>query len=334
MSVAVAFGVALALTPLLGRLGRRVGLVDHPSDPGLKIHTEAIPLTGGIGVVIGVVAAAAATGSGVRGWSAAAVLLVLAVGIADDLVALPQLPRLVAQLAAGGLLAMGGATFGPLGDLGSVVMILAVPVLANAVNLTDGQDGLAGGLAAVAALGLAAIAYTGGGAPDLGLAMVGALLGFLVWNRHPASVFLGDGGAYATGCLLAILAGESSRSWEGLAGSALCLLVFGVELVSTVMRRLTGRSAVLSGDRAHVYDHLAERWGSRHRVTIVLWSVGSLAAALGWLAARASLPVSVALVVGTALASSAALWALWRKTDARPRPSGSRTDRGSPTGAD
>ncbi len=234
MPVLIAFVTCSVLTPLFARVAVRIGLVDRPSESGLKIHAEPKPLSGGIGIVVAVLAAIAVMAPGDAGWYVAAVIVLLAVGVADDAVGLSPNLRLGAQGISGLLLAVGGLTFEPLGVFGPVAVVLGVPLLANAVNLTDGQDGLASGLALVAAFGLWAIADAPGDEAVISLAFMGALLGFLIWNRPPASVFLGDGGAYAIGGILIVIATRSSATWGSLLGSFLCLSVFALELVSTV----------------------------------------------------------------------------------------------------
>jgi UDP-GlcNAc:undecaprenyl-phosphate GlcNAc-1-phosphate transferase len=312
MPTLVAFVACLVFTPLVARVAVRTGLVDQPSESGLKIHADPKPLSGGIAIVAAMLTAIAVTELGVDAWYAAAVVLLLAVGVADDAVGLPPNLRLAAQGVSGVLLAVGGLTFEPLGVLGPVAVVLGVPVLANAVNLTDGQDGLATGLSLVAAVGLWAIIDAAGGEPAVTLAFVGALLGFLVWNRPPASVFLGDGGAYAIGGILLVIAARSSVTWTSLLGSVLCLSVFALELVSTVIRRVTGPTSLVDGDRAHLYDQLARHMGSRTRATIALWIVGSSVAVLGVIVARLPVQAGIVVLVATAALEAAGVVVLRR----------------------
>jgi UDP-GlcNAc:undecaprenyl-phosphate GlcNAc-1-phosphate transferase len=299
MPLLIAFGLCLALTPVLARLGLRWGLVDRPRPDGLKIHTEPKPVTGGVGVVAAALAGTAVAADVPAPEIWVAILLMLVVGVIDDVRTLPPLVRLIAQFGAGAMLAVGGLTFPPLGELGPFAVVLSVPLLTNAMNIVDGQDGLASGLALVGAAGVWAIAATQG----IGPAIVGALMGFLLWNRPPASVFLGDGGAYAVGCLLAVLAATSVDTWESLLGTVLCLGVFALELVSTVLRRVAGKRPLLGGDRSHVYDRLATRLGSRERATAGMLIGGVVVSVFGWLVAQAQLRVAVAVVAASVPAS-------------------------------
>jgi UDP-GlcNAc:undecaprenyl-phosphate GlcNAc-1-phosphate transferase len=321
MPFLLALALALVLTPLLALVGRRVGLVDHPTGDALKIHGEPKPLTGGLAVVPAALASIAIAGAGLDPLVVGAVLLLLAVGVIDDARSLPQLVRLGAQIAAGIALASSGATIEPLGAVGPAVLALAVPATANAVNMVDGQDGLAAGLAAAAALGMTLILVAAGDAGSLGPALLGALLGFLAWNRPPARVFLGDGGAYAVGGLLVVLAGDAAVSWSSLLGVTVCFGVLVLELGSSVVRRAVRRESLIGGDRGHGYDLLAVRLSSRTGATAIVVGIGLVLAVLGWAASRLPVPAAAAILVATALIGCAAILALWRPLRARVRRS-------------
>jgi UDP-GlcNAc:undecaprenyl-phosphate/decaprenyl-phosphate GlcNAc-1-phosphate transferase len=312
MPALVAFIACSVLTPLFAHGAVRAGLVDRPSESGLKIHSEPKPLSGGISIVVATLTAIAVAGFGVDAWYASAVVLLLAVGVADDAVGLPPNLRLAAQGISGLLLAVGGLTVEPLGVLGPAAVVLGVPVLANAVNLTDGQDGLAAGLSLVATFGLWAIIDAPGADAVVSLALMGALLGFLIWNRPPASVFLGDGGAYVIGGVLVVIATRSSGTWASLLGSVLCVSIFALELVSTVIRRVTGPTTLVHGDRAHIYDQLARHLGGRTRATIAMWIAGASAAVLGIIVARLPVGAGAVIVLATIAAEAAAVLVLRR----------------------
>ncbi|HEV2928279.1 MAG TPA: hypothetical protein VGW74_06275, partial [Propionibacteriaceae bacterium] len=167
-----------------------------------------------------------------------------------------------------------------LGALGAAGVILLVLLVANAVNVVDGQDGLAGGLALIGAAGLVGLegGNAGGASWSVGLALAGGLVAFLLWNRPPARIFLGNGGAYAVGTLLSVPAATAARGWIGLAAGILCLGVFAFELVFTVVRRVRARSPVTAGDRGHSYDLAATSLGGRNRSTLLFLGIGILSA--------------------------------------------------------
>jgi UDP-GlcNAc:undecaprenyl-phosphate GlcNAc-1-phosphate transferase len=279
VSLVIAFALAAILTPIMGAIEIRLGLVDRPGP--LKIHDRPIPVAGGPGLVVAVLVAIAVTGDR-DPWIAAAVVLGLVGGLIDDTRPLPAGVRLAVQAAAGGLLIAGGLRLEPLGALGGAGLVLVTVACCNAVNMLDGQDGLASGLGVCAALGIAGVLASTGFAAALPLALAGALLGFLVWNRPPARVFLGDGGAYAVGVLLAASAGQASDAgWHGLLAAGACLGVFAYELVSTIVRRIASAASAALGDRNHSYDRLAVRLGSRTWSTLVMWALGVATSAIG-----------------------------------------------------
>jgi UDP-GlcNAc:undecaprenyl-phosphate GlcNAc-1-phosphate transferase len=321
MPFILALALGLVLTPALARLGPVVGLVDHPSGDRLKIHDEPKPLTGGPAVAAAALTAIAIAGERPELLAVAAVLLLLAVGVADDLASLPPVARLGLEIVAGVLLAAAGASFEPLASLGGAAVVVAVPVLANAVNIVDGQDGLAGGLTAVAAAGITAILGSQGDVGALGPALVAALLAFLLWNRPPARVFLGDGGAYAVGGTLVLLAVAASPSWEALLGVLVCLGVFWIEAASTVLRRAIRRESLVSGDRDHVYDLLAVRLGSRTRATALMVGAGAVLAGLGWLTAELPLAAGLGVAIAVTSAGATGVAVVWRTSGTGPRRS-------------
>jgi len=284
----IAFALAAAAMPVAIVVGRATGLVDRPVPGELKIHDRPIPLTGGVAVAAATLVAAGMAGA----WDpriAAGVALVLVVGSLDDVLALPSWSRVVAQALAGSLLVAGGAGLEPLGALGGPGVVALVLACTNAVNLMDGQDGLAGGLAAIAGAGLLLVVPGGSGAAELAAAAVGALGAFLLWNRPPARVFLGNGGAYAVGVVLAVLAtAASSSGWPGLLAAGICLGVFGMELGSTVVRRVLERRPLAAGDRGHAYDLAAAWLGSRGRSTLLFLSTGAASVAVAAATAAAS----------------------------------------------
>jgi len=271
----ISFALALVAILPLRRLGTSLGLVDRPGD--LKIHPKPIPVIGGLAVAGASLGAVALS----RGWLPpgvlAAVVLALAIGLVDDVRPIPAWVR-INVLTAAGVLAGLEVSLGPLGPAGTVVVVLAC---ANAVNILDGQDGLAGGLSTVAATGLGVLLWGAAGS-SLALALAGALVGFLYWNRPPARVFLGNGGAYAVGTVLGVLAASaaSASGWRGLVAAGLCLGMLAFEVAATVGRRLVAGRSLGGGDREHTYDQLAEVAG-RDRTLLVFLGLAATAAGLG-----------------------------------------------------
>jgi UDP-GlcNAc:undecaprenyl-phosphate/decaprenyl-phosphate GlcNAc-1-phosphate transferase len=328
----VAIALALVLTWAARWLGLATGLVDRPpaaqpqgdgphGPEHLKIHTVPIPVLGGLGVVAAVLGTLLVAGTDLSALTVAGVVMATAIGLVDDARPQPASVRLAALAVAGVPIAVGLPLeqLGPWARVGVVVLVL---LLANAVNLIDGQDGLAGGLGAIATVGLAAVIVANDGDPVLALVVAGALVGFLAWNLPPARVFLGNGGAYGLGALLTVLAAQATvaHGWHGLLAAALCLGVFAFELTFTVVRRLLSSQRLADGDRNHSYDLLGRSRGNRDRSTLALWTLGAVSAGAGYASDQVSLAAAgamlgVALVIGTAAGGR-----LWRDALAVPDP--------------
>ena len=320
----IAIALALVLTWAARWLGLTTGLVDRPlvvepegeRPPGadeLKIHTVPIPVLGGLGVVAAVLGALLVAGSDLPLLAVAGVVLATAIGLVDDVRPQPASVRMIALAVAAVPIAVG-LPLDPLGLPARVGVVVLLLLMANAVNLIDGQDGLAGGLGAIGSVGLAAVIAANGGDPMTAIVLAGALVGFLAWNLPPARVFLGNGGAYGLGALLTVLAAQATigHGWHGLLAAALCLGVFAFELSFTVVRRLVGSQGLAVGDRRHSYDLLGRSRGNRDRSTLALWTLGAVSAGAGYASDQVSLAAAgsmlgVAFVIGTAAGGR-----LWR----------------------
>jgi UDP-GlcNAc:undecaprenyl-phosphate GlcNAc-1-phosphate transferase len=230
-------------------------------------------------------------------------LAALLLGVADDARDLDPRARLAAEVAIG----VGVAAAVPHhGVLPSVLAVVATVVLINAVNLLDGLDALASGVGLAAAIGMAWV--TEGDGRALALALAGALAGFLFWNRPPARVYLGDGGAYLLGTVLAELLALAWRPGGSVGRPIAGALFVAVPLVDTgvaIVRRRRSGQPLFQGDRAHVYDQLVDR-GLAAPVAVgccilaqaALVTVGTLATRLDTAGAIAITVATVAAVIG------------------------------------
>jgi len=267
---ALALLVSFAVCAGLIRLGPKLGFVDAP-DGFLKPHeTLAVPL-GGVGVFIAVHWGMFAAGTFDTGLFFAT-LIVFVLGLVDDRIGLSPLVRLGFEIAAGVVLATGAATPSLPGGVRSIALgVVLVVVAVNAVNLFDGLDGLAGGSALISALGFAALGVSRGLDGGFGVVLAAAIAGFLVWNWHPAKLFLGDNGAYVLGVFLAygaLITAPRSAELEIIIGAGL-LGVFAVDLIVTLIRRRLAGSELFGGDRSHVYDQLVDRGSSVPDVALI-----------------------------------------------------------------
>jgi len=281
--LAAGAGGSLAAALGLSKLTSGLGWYDQP-DSRLKNHARPVPITGGIGLLAGVLLPALALGPGTPAVAALLVVAVLGFGLGlwDDLrwkgVSVPGVKFLlqsVAGLAMSGALFAAGIRPSP-GVFGLLIAAGYCVCSMNAWNLEDGMDGLAGSEAALSALGFAVcLGLAGNTIPALlGLGLVAALAGFLALNLHPARVFMGDSGSHLLGALLASLALilVSSVGLDALPATA---LIVGLPVADTgwvIIRRLVSRSRLGAGDREHLYDILHRR-GLSIRQTVLLCSL-------------------------------------------------------------
>jgi UDP-GlcNAc:undecaprenyl-phosphate/decaprenyl-phosphate GlcNAc-1-phosphate transferase len=298
MALTVAFVVAVVAALLAARLARRLGLVDRPGPR--KVQSEPVPYLGGLAVFAGLAGPVVIA----RPVLLVPLSLSLALGLADDIADPPPRLRLGIETGIGVITAF----VLPAGDLAGGLFTVAVVVgLLNAVNLLDGLDGLAAAVCTMSTLGFALVLE--GDFQVLALALAGSLVGFLVWNRPPARIYLGDAGSYLIGNVLAILLAASFTQGQsvGVASGALLFLAVPVaDIVVAIVRRHRAGRPLFYGDRGHMYDQLVDRgWGS---VVTVAACTGAQAVLVAVGLAIGNLPVGVAVgitapvivIIGTA----------------------------------
>lgn len=304
MATPAPFLISASLTALLAygclRWAPRWGLVDEP-DPR-KPHARTVPI-GGPALVLGVLAGSLPF-LGASPWGLSWIVggaLVAAVGTWDDRRGLSPWVKLLGQLGAALISVASGSVLIPsldligweipLGALAVPLTLLWVVGVTNALNLIDGLDGLALGQSLVAALALAALsAQTGDDAAlALSFALLGGALAFLAFNRHPARLFLGDGGSYFLGFTLALLAliAPSGPGPEGR-GAGVPLLVpmalLGYPIADTlwaIIRRLRARRSIFQADTEHVHHRMLALLGDECKAVWAFYGLFLLLAALG-----------------------------------------------------
>ena len=295
---------ALFLTPAARRLSFAVGALDMPG--GRKIHQVPTPRLGGAAVLTSILAVLAAVhffapvesqhlDSRVMLGIALGLLPVILVSVIDDLRSIGALPRLTAHVFGAVLAVAAGVRLNPevhlfgteisLGWMAVPLSILWIVGVTNAFNLVDGLDGLSAGLALISALSLGAVSIAVA-RYEMAIAafvIAGALAGFLPYNFHPASIFLGDTGAAGIGLLLGCIALRGGSTLNAGLAVLVPVLVLGVPITETLIsmsRRLVRGfevgedSGVFRSDRGHFHHRLLEL-GLDHRTAVLtLYAVG------------------------------------------------------------
>lgn len=315
--VIFAFFASLTVTFGWTRIAPRIGMVDRPAVH--KIHNAAVPRGGGISFAI-VWLAAAYLSTFLTGLAAEVLrpalaiavgaTVLVAVGLRDDFRELGPVPKLIGQaIAAGVALAAFAFPAGIAGLALAVVYFLWIIGLTNAFNLIDGLDGLAAGIAVIVAGLLTLVGLVA--AKPLVVAFSAILfmscLGFLIFNWHPAKIFMGDTGSlflgYALGTIGLISLSTPPRAAEA-AALALLLAVPIFDTVLSIARRTISGRPIIESDKLHFYNVLMLR-GFSYRATVA--TAYGLALLLGMsgllqLVAEPALAIPVALIAVSLLA--------------------------------
>jgi len=336
--IGTALAATLVATPIVRGLSVRAELVDRPG--GRKVHTKAVPRLGGIAIFVGcAIALAVEVGGELAGtWPAAltqadppllgalgGLVVVFAVGLVDDLRGLTPGVKLAGQLlaaavpiAAGLRVEFVGNPFGgglfQLGLLSYPVTALWIVGFANVFNLIDGLDGLAAGVAGIAAASflMLAIDMNMAVAAVMAAALIGACGGFLRYNFNPASIIMGDSGALLIGFALACMSLLGVMKSAAAITLVVPLLVIGVPVFDTgsaIIRRWRSGRPIHEADNGHIHHRLLHR-GFSQRQTVLTIYAWSAALALGGYSMRL-VPMIARVVVFVILAVLSGLMASW-----------------------
>lgn len=294
LHIASAFLVSALIVPIVRRIATRQGIGDHPGER--KVNVRFVPRMGGVGIIAGTAVAVLAdslfglrafVGFGPATGTALALGLVAALGAYDDIRGVGSLGKLSVQILAASFVITGGLMIHqirlpfvepiPLGMFALPVTLLWLVGVTNAVNLIDGLDGLAAGVSAVAAATFAALGMHAGldAVVVLSLALMGSCLGFLIYNFHPASIFMGDTGSLFLGFLLATISLMLMQNGPsaGLASSLVIpVVVLAVPIIDTSIaffRRVRKGMHPLKPDKEHIHHRLMDL-GLTHRQTVVI----------------------------------------------------------------
>ncbi len=310
----VAFVLVVLLTPLVKRVAEQTGLVAMPKAD--RWHRTRIPLMGGVGIVLAaVVAVLLGQPTSMPVW----VLLACATGLAvvgfiDDVRVLRPQTKLFLQIFAAAVMTVVGLQFQFTGVVVIDMLITLVWLvgITNALNLLDNMDGLAAGIAAIVAAFRLTFFLADGQMEGAMLAgvILGACLGFLVFNFNPASIFMGDTGSLFLGFMVGGL--SLVGGWPYARGTALVLVlpvlvvlvpIFDTTFV-TIARILAGRP-VSQGGRDHTSHRLVALGMSEKQAVLTLYGLATAGGAIAWLSYRYGLSygavLALLLMLGTAL---------------------------------
>ncbi len=291
-----AFLVTLAVTPFAIWLAHKNNWVDVPNER--KIHTQPMPRIGGLGILAGIVVGFFLTAifesSNWVLWLLIPVMLISVMGFIDDVRGLSFKTKFLVQIMASILAVVfvgvniSGFT-NPLththinfGLLGPVITVVWIVGITNAVNLSDGLDGLAAGLSAISALTLAITSARNSMAAALiSLSVFSSAVGFLRYNFHPAKTFMGDTGSQLLGFTLAVIAVKGASLSASTLSLAIPLLAIGVPILDTIYafaRRMIKGGNPFLPDKKHIHHQLLSIGFSHVQAVVFMYAVSSVLA--------------------------------------------------------
>lgn len=288
----VCAAVSLALSVGIRAVAVHRGLLDQPNDR--SSHTVPTPRGGGLAfVAVFAVAVLAVVAREPDGGRFAVVLLVgglpiALIGLVDDARSLSPALRAAVHTAAAvvavALLGVPGQVTGAVEVAVGAACVVGLVWLVNLWNFMDGIDGLAGGQAVVASVGLAILAMEAAAVVAAAAALAGAVLGFLVLNRPRARLFMGDVGSGFLGFTVGILALQAQRSADvPLAAAGLLVAPFLVDATATLLDRVVRRERWYAAHRDHLYQRLVQRGASHGTVTSAFVGVSAVLGLISWL---------------------------------------------------
>jgi UDP-GlcNAc:undecaprenyl-phosphate GlcNAc-1-phosphate transferase len=307
---AAAFGLTGLLTWPIRTLAIRLGAMDVPTI-ARKTQAEPVPYLGGVAIALGITVitfAAVFVGGNATGENSGQLkdlaltvllpaLVLGAMGLFDDLRSLSPWPRLIMQTVVGSIVAFIivengtiGTPFGngSSGDSGSwintAVTIFWIVGICNSINFFDNLDGAASGAVAIAALGVFIIAFDRGQelVSALSIVTAGATIGFLMWNKSPAKIYMGDAGALFLGIIISVatirLNPGINPTWQSLAIPVILLSVPLLDTCVAVFSRLSRGLSPLTGGKDHLSHRLIRAGLSKPAAAITLWSASLVCA--------------------------------------------------------
>lgn len=277
--------------PFIKKIAVSIDAVDIPG--GRHIHKKIIPKLGGLGIFLGFLVGYMVFGTHSSIMNAVLIgsFIIILVGVVDDISDLGPLPQFIGQLLAamvlvfyGNLLIKDVSAFGIYVNFGIFSYPLTLFFILgciNCINFIDGLDGLSGGISGIYFLTvgiIGTIQMKTGLDITLAFVMLGSILGFLVYNFYPASVFAGDCGSNFMGFMIAVVALLGFKNVT-LTSFIIPLIILAIPILDTlfaILRRIIKRQAVTQGDAMHLHHQLLNRNFSQRTAVLIIYVIDIL----------------------------------------------------------
>lgn len=303
--------ISLIMTPIFMKIAYFIGAVDNPNER--KVHSVPIPRIGGLAFVISFYIGAlflwplqdVSFLKGVFGGS----LIIVITGFLDDLLTLSAINKLFGQVIASNLVILSGLYIKvmhipfigqiDMGWWGIPLTFIWILTVTNAINLIDGLDGLAAGISVIV---LSTIVYLGlpgmNEVVQAALILIASILGFLVYNFHPAKTFMGDTGALFLGFIISVL---SLLEFKNVTVFSLLVpaLILGVPLSDTIfaiIRRVINKQSISSADKSHLHHSFLKLGFSHLQTVLIIYSISSIFSLAAIIFSRSTLWFSISII--------------------------------------
>jgi UDP-GlcNAc:undecaprenyl-phosphate GlcNAc-1-phosphate transferase len=285
------FFVSTLITPLIRRVALAYGVLDKPNSSH-KSHSKPVPYLGGLAIMISVLLVAYTSVFRTEFipnnlWLASSILVPASmlgiVGLIDDIKNLKPLPKFIVQSLAGLVIAIILVLNNNLGNptglvfLDITITVIWIVGICNSINFFDNLDGATAGTVAITSFFLAYLAYSGAQylVAALSLVISGSVLGFLIWNRNPARIYMGDAGALFLGVVVATLTIRFKPSTDQSIGSfSIPILLLAIPILDTtvaVFSRLKRGISPFKGGKDHLSHRLIRLGISKKNTAYILW---------------------------------------------------------------
>jgi len=299
------------------KIAKRVDAIDYPD--GRRVNTQPTPRLGGVALFFGLMLSLGfivvlnvmyPDVLHIRGFNqsinyfgvGAALAVMFAVGLIDDMFQIKPVIKLLGQVTAAIIACTSGVLFSHflnpfeagvinIGIWAYPVTVFYLVAFANIINLIDGLDGLASGVVAICAVALCILSFSRGSmdAALMAVALAGACVGFLYFNFHPAKVFLGDSGSLVLGFGLGLVSLFGVVRATALISLLIPVVIAGIPVIDTftaIIRRLRMGRPVFKADKAHVHHRLISFGFSQRRTVVIIYGISIVLAALAILIAQ------------------------------------------------
>jgi len=311
----VSLVVTMILIPPIMKWADKIGAIDIPD--ARKVHTEAIPRVGGIAMVIGSVFSIVLLADLNPQYIAilAAFIVIWFFGLWDDKCELNYKIKFLGQLVAVFIVVLWGDVVvrsfpfvdGALPDFLAIPLtIFALVGITNAINLSDGLDGLAGGTSLITISIIAVLAYATNGEMVvlMSMAIAGSILGFLRHNTHPARLFMGDTGSQFLGFSLGVLVILLTQSLNTAMSPLIPLFILGLPILDTMAvmgQRIYERRSPFAPDKNHIHHKLLDIGFDQYESVVIIYLVQSVLIAVAYFMMYESDALLLAIYIGVSV---------------------------------